>query len=452
MPLAKLKNGREDTTLVFDTWAQVDEGELTVTWDVELALTESELLALLAERLGYLGRSESWVTARLVASGEAIPESNCFHEDLQPNPGPGWEQIPLIAAESQSDFCQWREAAVARAVAMSAAAKGKKTVKQPNATDRAKAEQAYPADLIACLQVETNWLRKHGWSLPPGSRRVFYWRRADALEAGAPRPRPRAVIAPTVEFMLLAVSTVTNNNHALPSVTRTLPQAELLHRALVSFAEKNGVHTRALTGCDEGGMPLRGPHDHAHVLPLDLDEDGHIEHVLIWAPMGLSAHDQAAVRAVRQTFVKGGVEPLRLALSGSGVLSDLSRTTGIHGGRLRSILGTNASSTAWRSVTPFVPPRFVKKRGSNTIAGQVMAELESRGLPVPAEVTLIDPHTDDDARRQRHFVRSRRRGPPPPADCGFTLELRFASAIRGPLCLGYGSHYGLGLFVSARDA
>ena len=36
MPLAKLTNGREDTTLVFDTWAQVDDGELVVSWDIAL--------------------------------------------------------------------------------------------------------------------------------------------------------------------------------------------------------------------------------------------------------------------------------------------------------------------------------------------------------------------------------------------------------------------------------
>jgi hypothetical protein len=34
----------------------------------------------------------------------------------------------------------------------------------------------------------------------------------------------------------------------------------------------------------------------------------------------------------------------------------------------------------------------------------------------------------------------------PPVDCGFALRLRFAEPVRGPLCLGYGSHFGLGLF------
>ena len=44
MPLARFKNGREDTTLVFDTWAQVDDGELAVHWPVELTADETALL------------------------------------------------------------------------------------------------------------------------------------------------------------------------------------------------------------------------------------------------------------------------------------------------------------------------------------------------------------------------------------------------------------------------
>jgi CRISPR-associated protein Csb2 len=202
-----------------------------------------------------------------------------------------------------------------------------------------------------------------------------------------------------------------------------------------------------LTGCDEKARPLRGPHDHAHILPLDLDGDGHLDHILLWAPMGLNHRDQAAVRAVRQTFTKGGVGPLRLALAGSGELSDLSGLPGTFGDGLRAVLGSHVATTVWRSTTPFVPPRHLKKRGRNTIEGQIAAELTARSFPSPAEVRMIDPHEDERARRHRHFVRSRRYGPAAPVDCGFTLELRFSNSVRGPMCLGYGSHFGLGLFV-----
>ena len=456
MPLAKLRNGREETTLVFDTWAQVDDGKLVVSWDIALTDEETLLLSGLAERLGYVGRSESWVIARLAKPDEALPSGEeCRPCEEMPAPGRGWEQIPLMTPLSSASYGKWRQATldvelaklpVAPGVADASKKKLDKDAKKVLA-QRKEAEAQYPADLVSCLQAETDWLRQCGWSQPPGSRRVFYWRKTDALEAGAPKAKPRAVTAPPVEAMLLSIATASGNDHALPSVTRTLPQAELLHRALVSLAERQGIHSRALTGCDEKGRPLLGPHDHAHILPLDLDGDVHLDHILLWAPMGLNHRDQAAVRAVRQTFTKGGVGPLRLALAGSGELSDLSGLPGTFGDGLRAVLGSHVAATVWRSTTPFVPPRHLKKRGRNTIEGQIAAELTARSFPPPAEVRMVDPHEDERARRHRHFVRSRRYGPAAPVDCGFTLELRFSNPVRGPMCLGYGSHFGLGLFV-----
>lgn len=460
MPLGVLDKGREKTTLVLDTWAQIDDGEIAVVWDIELADTETALLAQLAERLGYLGRSESWVVARLARPGESLLAINCVPENGHANPGPGWEQVPAIAPLPAGEYSSWRQLQVEKAleklppIPLPEKKKLTKKDRKPSEVrdaERAKAEDPYPTDLIACLQIETNLLRRYGWSQPPGSRRVFYWRKTDALESGAPKAKPRVVRAAPAESMLLSMATGSGNDHALPSITRTLPQAELLHRALVSFAAKQGVHSPALTGCDEKGKALRGPHEHAHILPLDLDGDGHLEHILLWAPMGFSDHDRAAVRALRQTFTKGGIGPLRLAITGAGNLSDLASLPGVYGDGLRLILDLHASSTLWRSRTPFVPARHLKKRGRDTIEGQIAFELTVRGFPPPTDVKVLDPHNDERARRHRHFVRSRRHGPDAPIDCGFTLELRFPNSIRGPVCLGYGSHFGLGLFAAVPD-
>ena len=47
----------------------------------------------------------------------------------------------------------------------------------------------------------------------------------------------------------------------------------------------------------------------------------------------------------------------------------------------------------------------------------------------------------------RHFVRRRARGGVAPAqDTGFYVELRFKELIPGPICLGYGAHFGMGRF------
>lgn len=453
MPLGTLSEGREKTTLVFDTWAQVDDGELAVTWNVELTEEESLFLAELTARLGYLGRSESWVTARLAKAEESLPPwPECRPCGQEKMPEQGWEQVSLLATESAKDYAHWREEAIAKATAKAEQTTPGKKPSQKAAQALKKAAMPYPIDLLACLQVQTSWLQGHGWSQPPGSRHVLYWRRADSLDTGGPTSRRIKIDARPVEAMLLSMTTTPGNDHALPSVVRTLPQAELLHRALVSVSGKDGViPNKVLTGCDENGNPLKEPHRHAHLLPIDLDGDGHLDHILIWAPMGLDAAAQANVRAVRKTYTKGGIGTLRLALAGAGGLADMRRLSGRYGDGLREIIGTDEGAIEWQSATPIVPPRYLKKKGRNTLEGQIRDELAARGLPVPAVVRILDPHDNPNLLRQRHFIRSRRFGPAAPIDCGFSIQLRFSEPVAGPICLGYGSHFGLGLFKSYAD-
>lgn len=449
MPLARFKSGREDTTLVFDTWAQVGEGSVAVRWDVDLTSEESETLAGLVEALGYLGRSESWTDGELIgrdASSGALDVMPCDETFAH---RPGWEQVALLAPLPPADYPAWRERTLGAAAERlpNQGAKGQPLTKAALKTAKAALESDHPLDLLSCLQVETGWLQKLGWSQPPGSRKVLYWRRADALENAAPPATPRLVRAVPVECMLLAMATMSGNANALPSIVRTLPQAELLHRALNAHASRIAGHSAVLSGSDGTGKPLTTPHLHAHLLHLDLDGDGHLDHVLIWAPMGVDAQAQAAVRAVRRTFTKGGLAPLRLALAASGSPAEVCGLPSPLGNGLRGIFGgARLAAREWKSLTPFVPPRHLKKNGRNSLAGQVVAELEGRGFPAPKEVVVLDPRNDEAARRARHVVRMRRFGPPPPVDHGLVLQIEFADEVSGPIALGYGSHFGLGLF------
>lgn len=449
MPVGVLDKEREKTTLVFDAWANIEAGALAVRWTVELDADERAVLAQLAERMNYLGRSESWVEAELLADKRSMPEGErCFPCAGFDRPGNGWEQVALMAAQTESAYAQWRDESVGKALARFADVKpGKKKLSAGEQKKRDAAIAPFPADVLTCLQLTTNWLRSHGWGQPPGSRKVFYWRKAGALDANAPAPKPRSRTAPAVQAMLLSLSTPSGNMHALPNVTRTLPQAELLHAALVSVSHKlAGAPSLVLRGRDEYRQPLVGPHQHAHVQPLDLDADGHLDHVLIWAPMGLDADAQRAVRAVRRTFAKG-VDPLRLAVVAVGDLETLAGLRGREGQRLRTLL-VPQGSTHWISATPFVAPRYVKPRGRNSLEGQIQAELASRGLSAAVQVEILDLPGDPNLLMFRHFVRSRRNGPQPPANHAYALTLQFGTPICGPLSLGYGAHFGLGLFIA----
>jgi len=241
-----------------------------------------------------------------------------------------------------------------------------------------------------------------------------------------------------VEAVLLALASDTRRHEVLPLLSRALPQAELLHRSLVSHAGRGQpIPCPVLTGKDAVGKPLTG-HQHLHFIPLNLDarEPGRLDHFLLWAPMGLNAQAQEAIFAVRKTWTKGGEKPLFVTVAGMGSLKDFQRLLG------QQTLGP---SRIWTSRTPFVPPRFVKKRGTNTVEGQVVSELASRGLKAKVELLTRDEITKAHLHR---FVRLRRAaGKLPPQDCFYGLKLTFEDEFRGPLALGYASHFGLGLFV-----
>jgi CRISPR-associated protein Csb2 len=121
------------------------------------------------------------------------------------------------------------------------------------------------------------------------------------------------------------------------------------------------------------------------------------------------------------------------------------------GDRLRSVLGSKNGSVMWLSLTPFVAPRHVKERGRNTITGQVAAELAARGFPELQEVRTLPLDGSSGRYRFRHFIRQRRGGPPAPMDCGLCLQIRLAAPAPGPIALGYGSHFGIGLFRSIEE-
>ena len=250
-----------------------------------------------------------------------------------------------------------------------------------------------------------------------------------------------------VDVVLLALVTPSGNRAALPSIARTLPQAELLHRSMVSWSDpgKKGAAPPVLSGHDEDQRPLAG-HRHSHILPVDLDGDGHLDHILLWAPMGFDPDALAAIRKVRRTWSKGMKDDLLLGIAGYGrreILRGLPEP-------VKQIMG---SGRTWVTLSPFVPPRFVKKNGANTVEGQLRAKLESRGLPDPVEIQvkrLPESGDIDEAhrRRFRHFVRCRTRGAPaPPQDMGVFARFRFEEEVQGPICLGYGSHFGLGFFL-----
>lgn len=441
MPLGKLDGGREKTTLVLDTFADAGDGRLWVRWPITLDEEAQKLFDVLATNLGHVGRSESWVLGESRSDDVPLPETGrAFPHSDSTRPGRGFEQITLTAPHGPDDYAKWREGEVKDATAALNLSSGKKT-KQAEQKKIGAIEGSYPVDLIDCLQRDTAWWKAKKWSRAPGIQSVLYWREAGALEIGPPSS-PRVPGSIPVEAMLLALTTTSGSKFALPTVVRTLPQAELLHKALVSKLGFYGEPCPELVGRDETGTPLTG-HAHAHVLPIDLDGDGRLDHIIIFAAMMLGTRAQRAIRNLRKTYMKGGAGELQVAVAGAGALSDLRVIGAGLSNAIGTLLGTINGTISWVSATPFVPPRHLKKHGRSSLVGQVEAELKVRGFP-PARVEVLE--WTGERLALRHFVRRRQRGPQPPIDVGFAIRLHFESPVVGPICLGYGSHFGLGRF------
>lgn len=457
------------TTKIIDAFAAVarDEGAvLGLAWAVDLTTAELALVDALVATLSYLGRAESWATAERVS---AFPPQLFECSASESAPGPGYERIALLAPLDAAAYARFRTDAAARAPA----ADGSKESPKKKEARLAKFAAEYPTDVIAVLCTRIADFERSGWSQPPGTRWIAYWRDARALGMAPVHARPPVrAEGPLPTTALLALASDTMHAEVLPPLTESLFRAERIHAALVRLSDPDGGSpSRCFTGTDDARNALTG-HKHAMVSPLAIDRRDRIDHILIHAPMGFDAHARAALGMLRRMWRKNKNEPeMFVTLVGLGAVTDLA-----------TLVPHLRASRVWTSVTPFVPPRFLKTRGSSSLEGQVQAELSSRGLPEPARVEVeleagdyVDVEAfwglwekrrpqavvlgsglrsdggdrDSGARlapRWRHF-RIERTGDAkgPPIAAAFGLRLTFAEPVTGPLALGYAGHFGLGL-------
>ncbi|WP_437297335.1 type I-G CRISPR-associated protein Csb2 [Sorangium sp. So ce426] len=459
------------TAKVLDAFAFVGRGEeavLGITWDVEPTAAERALFEALADRLSYLGRAESWVAAEVT---EALPEhlSPCRASECAP--GPGYERIALLAPLSVAEYAAFRRERVrgGGGAEEEPARRGARAPKKSAASkEAARLEALYPADLLAALLKASGDLQRDGWSQPPGSRWLSYWREGDALAKVSTRPtRAARRRFQRQDTALLALSSDTARRDVLPHPADALLCMELLHAALVRKSDRGDGFgpSPCLTGKDAHEARLKG-HRHTWLLPASLDSEGQIDHVLVHAAMELDERAREALSCVRKIYRKDVCTLVTLVEI--GLREDFEQA-----------VPYVRTAKVWQSVLPFVPPRHLKRQGANSLEGQVQAELASRGLPPaerieveldggdyraasdfwdvwqrrhPGEIRLAGPEEGAPlpeerlATRWRHFRNARVLKPEqrPPAATSLGLRLTFAEPVRGPIALGYASHFGLG--------
>lgn len=448
------KKGRNDRTLVFDSFVCVDKTHAVICLWLEAALEmeERKVFELLSSHLGFLGRAESWVEGRMLTDEEAelaYAQVNCRPMDGTSKDA-AFDAVRVLCADPDSAFSN------------------EHTPKQCLTKGRGKDSQMintaiYNPDWHLCM--ETLDQHEKQWADPPGSKWVTYLRRKDCF-----MPRLR------IQKNLLRRSRPTIAHYAidgtvLPTVEETLLIAELARRTVMGVFRRieekrlyNGnvpedaplPRSEVFSGKDFEGRPLEG-HRHAYYIPSDEDGDGRIDHLTIVAAMGFGAAEVKALDAMRRLKREQG-EPLNLVLLALGMSSEIT---------IPKLMGP---SCVWTSATPFITTRFPKVRGKKRDPLELLGsenqhafvrrvlieelEREYADLPAPLEVNILSEEMRCGARGLRpiQFKRYRRKagddGGRRPAG---VFRITFAEAVSGPLCLGHSSHFGMGLFVPEVD-
>lgn len=390
---------------VFDPFVVVSPADPVVLGWPQSSLTV-DATSDLGELLGlmnYLGRSESWMEARLRPNADGV-SWNC-------------EPAQAGAKDKESELV-----GVACAVSPEAYSARPYEISMKGGRKRS-------VDWLNALSWSTSDLLQSRLSEPPALRCVTYLRLARCFDPSpAPRSSRRERPVTAVLFAL--------EGKVRPRVTETLEFAERIRRKLM------GIHKRLvgdpakvspkLSGKDARGLRLLG-HQHAFILPLDRDGDGRLDHLLVTCKEPFDRDERRTLDRLESIWQPQGRPDLRC---------------------IPTFWGTSAQiwprATIVRSVTPFVPPRHYRKgRGdfAQWLADEVRREAAHHELPLIVRVTLLPCLSV--AGRELRWIEFRRNRKDDAARLGYGFELEFTEPPAEPVTLGYGCHFGLGLFMPA---
>lgn len=396
----------ESRDRVFDPFiALSSEDCLSVVWrDADLPPDDCLLLQRVGSRLPYLGRAEAWCDARLATSAEE-------DEDRR--------RITLVDDNAPPFVCR---AASGHDVRVPDTEPVPLLVPEPWDADAILGDE-HP------LLIDTTTMRQRKRLLQPaGARWVTYLRPRQALEPEVQSRRPRKV-------SVVHVARYALDAHVLPLVSDTVWVAEAMRDTVQSVygALNNGSASPTLSGHDPAGGPAKD-HGHARYIPLDEDGDRRLDHITVVSTNGFTPREQDALAEVAYLRVGKDRTKVRVIPLGMATLEKACM------GRVRLC----GRGLVWESVTPFVLSRHPKKR-ADWPEDQLRREARQLGLPELVSIERIE--RPERGPRWHEFRRWRRRGPAPATTSGFGFRLRFDEPVTGPLALGYGSHFGLGVFL-----
>lgn len=391
------------TALVLDAFVAFNNrsARAFVIWDdAVLSTDERLLLERLVSSVTYLGRSESWC--------QVTVHTGTFQSD-------GMFEVMLASYAAIGG-----RGIVARRLGVDGNFRG--------------------LGLLGCLSEDTNAMRKRKAVLPNGSVWLDY-----RFPENYGRDRITSIRATAkAEFgkRVLRFRLEGSSPDLLPSVTETLRIGEIFRRAVLSIqgSRSETLSTPLFSGKFADGTPLTGE-NHAYFLPSDRDGDGLLDTVDVYLPRAFSHDEYRALVSVSRLYSRD----LKLAAD------DYIRATFLGDAQ------ADPPSRRWRSTTPFVLPRYEKRRGTadarriiDSPGEQIRRELGFRSL----EAFDVEVARGADARIGLRGGRTvfagsyrRRRDGDAGSREAVTATITFSEPVSGPIAIGMYAHFGLGQFV-----
>ena len=253
------------------------------------------------------------------------------------------------------------------------------------------------------------------------------YRRTDADSNKAPAIQgifdEMIVFRPTVRFR--------------PPIESALTMSKALRAALMSIAEEHNAMTGLISGHE------RNPHCAYVPLPLigSAYADGRIMGIAVVLPKDSSPEERRKVLIACESLKEINLKEVLGHWTVELANADLD------GGTLRTSTWTRAA-TRWATASPILLDRFPKPKGP-TVEDLIATSCQRVGLPAPVSIEH-GPYPFLTGSQPVPAFRLQRK-PGERARWGVHAVLTFPEKVRGPMLLGAGRYFGLGLLQPLRE-
>ena len=228
-----------------------------------------------------------------------------------------------------------------------------------------------------------------------------------------------------------------------PLLTEILQITEKLHQTLVFLSDGHPV----FTGKDEQGCPLQKGHEHTYIF-CRADKTARIDRVILYARQGFDKRAQEVFYRLKKVWARGA-PALYFTFLYTGYLKDFQNYPFF------------AKARAWISYTPFVPtrhPRYNRNgkprldpdglhQGSPEHDLCRLLQLQDKPKPVKIECVESSREGNKSVCWQKFQIERKKGGGRRAGKRGYGFRIEFDREVQGPVAVGYGAHFGLGVFV-----